>query len=97
MKKKNEEQPKKVNFTKDFYITHLFRISNRLGLVNKKSPKKIKDQLLKIVPWEFLSIFSFYNLFLYLFYILYELLSSMNKLAIFLLFILYLIIIFILL
>lgn len=30
--------------------THLIRISNRLGLVNEKSPKKIEDQLLKIVP-----------------------------------------------
>lgn len=30
--------------------THLIRISNRLGLVNEKSPKKIEDQLLQIVP-----------------------------------------------
>ena len=30
--------------------THLIRISNRLGLVNEKSPKKIELQLLQIIP-----------------------------------------------
>ena len=30
--------------------THLIRITNRLGLVNEKNPKKIEDQLIKIIP-----------------------------------------------
>lgn len=30
--------------------THLIRISNRLGLVKEKNPKKIEQRLLKIIP-----------------------------------------------
>ena len=30
--------------------THVFRVSNRTGLANSKSPKEVENQLLKIIP-----------------------------------------------
>ncbi|MBT4088928.1 MAG: endonuclease III, partial [Deltaproteobacteria bacterium] len=34
--------------------THVFRVSNRLGLVKTKTPTETEKRLLKIVPQEFL-------------------------------------------
>ena len=35
--------------------THVKRISNRIGLSNKKEPDKIEQDLLKIIPYEYLK------------------------------------------
>ncbi len=35
--------------------THVFRVSNRTGLVNGKNPNQVEDQLLKILPKEYLK------------------------------------------
>ena len=35
--------------------THVFRVSNRTGLSNKKSPEKVEEQLLKILPKKYLK------------------------------------------
>lgn len=33
--------------------THVFRVANRIGLANGKTPEKVEEQLLKIVPKKF--------------------------------------------
>ena len=35
--------------------THVFRVANRTGLTNGKSPNQVEDQLLKIIPKKFLN------------------------------------------
>jgi endonuclease-3 len=35
--------------------THVFRVSNRTGLSNEKSPEKVEEQLLKILPKKYLK------------------------------------------
>jgi endonuclease-3 len=34
--------------------THIFRVANRIGLTKGKTPREVEDQLLKIIPTEFL-------------------------------------------
>ena len=35
--------------------THVFRVSNRTGLTNGKSPNQVEEQLLKILPNKYLK------------------------------------------
>jgi len=35
--------------------THVFRVANRTGLSNGKNPKKVEDQLLKILPRKYIK------------------------------------------
>lgn len=35
--------------------THIFRIANRIGLVEGKTPREVEDQLLKVIPKPFLK------------------------------------------
>lgn len=34
--------------------THIFRVSNRIGLTNGKTPREVEDQLTKIIPKKYL-------------------------------------------